>query len=440
MREDDVTTTTTSRHRRPALLFAPLTLIILLCHVLSGVDSLIVSSNRQGEALDRFKAWNNANQNQNTLQEFTVNEVPDDDRNSRISHFAPTVFTNSLQTSNAANLACRSGQLTINNEKVSGARRVKTGDTITFLNNDTSDRRTTLPDDPDKAHRFCSSRLRLIKHLSDEGMSHSPLRVLYEDDYMAIVCKPAGVHTMSWVGSFGKSLCLDEILPLLLEPPIRKRGSDSAGAEVKNNDMDMDEPLSAPLPRHRLDNRVAGPVVVAKTRRASIQIGRSFEEKTVKKEYRAIVVGEIQHTVGTSFTINSKVDGKPSETEVTVLGQTPCNLNGILTDLVLFPKTGRRHQLRVHCAEVLGTPILGDDLHSGKGGSDEVEGEGEDVPVRRKKGLYLYCQKVSLNHPISGEMVSAEIPEPFRFTRTRTKALKGFEWETRNAQDQVQVE
>jgi 23S rRNA-/tRNA-specific pseudouridylate synthase len=250
---------------------------------------------------------------------------------------------------------------------------------------------------------------------------------------------------MSWAGSFGKSLCLDEILPLVLEPPSGSgAGSGSGSGTAPDMKMNMDEPLPAPLPRHRLDQRVAGPVVVAKTRRALVEIGRSFEEKTVTKEYRAIVVGEIQNIHNsTSFTIHSDVDGRASETHVVVLGQTPCNVNGVLTDLKLFPKTGRRHQLRIHCAEVLGTPILGDDLHSGKqtrnenknkneGGENVGVGAGVGVPVRRRQGLYLYCKKVSIDHPINGEVVSAEILEPFRFTRTRNKALKGFEWAARN--------
>ena len=434
----------TRNRRRPAL--------VLLLHVLlfqsisNGAAALIITTQSSSDALERFQAWNNANTNINTLQEFTVKEevLPDDVRSCRLSHFAATVFTDSLQTSNAANLACRSGKLMLNHAKVSGARRVKTGDTITYLN-DRSDRRTTVPDDPERAERFCQSRLRLVRTLSDEGFSHSPLRVLYEDNCMAIVCKPAGIHSMSWAGSFGKSLCLDEILPLVLEPPSGSgAGSGSGSGTAPDMKMNMDEPLPAPLPRHRLDQRVAGPVVVAKTRRALVEIGRSFEEKTVTKEYRAIVVGEIQNIHNsTSFTIHSDVDGRASETHVVVLGQTPCNVNGVLTDLKLFPKTGRRHQLRIHCAEVLGTPILGDDLHSGKqtrnenknkneGGENVGVGAGVGVPVRRRQGLYLYCKKVSIDHPINGEVVSAEILEPFRFTRTRNKALKGFEWAARN--------
>ena len=269
---------------------------------------------------------------------------------------------------------------------------------------------------------------------------------------MAIVCKPVGIHSMSWSGSLGKSLCLDEILPLVLTPPGAGAPLDPTSAQHERCDDEEDgwecnddEGLPAPLPRHRLDHRVAGPVVVAKTRRASVEIGRSFEEKRVTKEYRAIVVGTVDTNAiqglldgvvsnmntssssGLSFTISSDVDGKPSETDVQVLGRTPCNINGVLTDLKLFPKTGRRHQLRIHCSRVLGTPILGDDLYW-----DETD----VVSVRKRQGLYLYCKKVSIDHPLLGshKVVSAEIQEPLRFTRTRKKARKGYEWSKAHAE------
>mmetsp|Transcript_793 Transcript_793/g.1670 ORF Transcript_793/g.1670 Transcript_793/m.1670 type:complete len:453 (-) Transcript_793:162-1520(-) len=398
-------------------------------------NNININNNNNGyelsldEARDKFDAWKTSNRNTNTVREFVVREEhlgETDERSSRMSHFAAKIFSDGLQTSNAANLACRSGKLMLNGTKVSGGRRVQAGDVIAYLN-DKSDRRTTVPDDPERAERFCASRLRLLQTMGDGGLSHSPLRVLYEDHCMAIVCKPAGIHTMSWSGSLGKSLCLDEILPLLLTPPL---------AEELDED---DEPLPAPLPRHRLDQRVAGPVVVAKTRKACVEIGRAFEDKTVTKEYRAIVVGEVgsdalaknkdgivlenDSTLSQpSFTIRSDVDDKPSETGVVVLGTTPCNVNGVLTDLKLFPRTGRRHQLRIHCAGVLGTPILGDDLYW-----EEEHQEGRSV--RRRQGLYLYCKKVTLGHPlVRDRTVTAEISEPLRYTRTREKALKGFEW------------
>jgi 23S rRNA-/tRNA-specific pseudouridylate synthase len=440
----------------------------------STPSSIIPEDHKLFETYNKFQSWKNSNKNTNILQEFQVQEkhlvastiTSNDDnhnnqksqnRNLRISHFASSNvcfgISDSLQTPNAANLACRAERLKINNEVVTGARRIKVGDVITYRN-DKSDRRTNVPsDNSERAKRFCASRLRVVKTLSDTGASHTPLRVLYEDNCMAIVCKPAGIHSMSYSGTFGKSLCLDEILPLLLQPPTEENFNN-----YNDNDENEygDEPLPAPLPCHRLDRRVAGPVVVAKTRRALVALTRCFEEKTVTKEYRALVSGEINTnntntiantntnnvTTGqgnnstklssssTSFTITSDIDGRESETEVVVLDKTSCNMNGILTDLQLFPKTGRTYQLRIHCANILQTPIIGDDLYwnyeVNEGGDDSIP---NPIPIRKRHGLYLYCRKVSIPHPLHvGKIVSAEIPEPFRITRTREKSLKGYEW------------
>jgi 23S rRNA-/tRNA-specific pseudouridylate synthase len=90
-----------------------------------------------------------------------------------------------------------------------------------------------------------------------------------------------------------------------------------------------------------------------------------------------------------------------------------------------LPITGRRHQLRRHCAEVLGAPILGDDLHTG--------GPDVNITVRRQVGLYLYCRRVAVPHPIEdNKIVSAEIPEPRRFARHREKARKGWVYSNQN--------
>lgn len=404
------------------------------------------------EAREKFDAW--ATANPSITQEFIVRKEDildayssNNDNNTtypqslRLTRFAARVFSDSLPTTNAAKLACRRGSLTLNNTEVSGGRIVLEGDILAL--SDRGDRRTSVPSDPIRADIFCEKRLRLMETMGNESKGHSPLRVLYEDRNMAIICKPAGIHTMSWSGSFGKCLCLDEILPLVLTPPEAASSGESDLGECSD-----DEGLPAPLPRHRLDRRVAGPVIVAKTRRASVEIGRSFEERRVKKEYRAIVVGKVdENTIKgltevsnidlqsshLSFTICDDIDGRPSETDVEVLARTPCNSNGFLTELKLFPKSGRQHQLRIHCAKVLGTPILGDDLYWNEGR------QSKDILVRKGQGLYLYCKRVSIDHPLVGsnKVVSADIEAPMRFPRTLKKARKGFEWTRAQAKNTI---
>ena len=106
-------------------------------------------------------------------------------------------------------------------------------------------------------------------------------------------------------------------------------------------------------------------------------------------------------------------DGLASTTVVTARGQTPCAVDGVLTDVALKPVTGRRHQLRRHCGETLGAPILGDDLYGGP---------------RKGIGLFLYCRRLAMDHPLAPGRVVCEIDEPRRFARHRAKARKGWDW------------
>mmetsp|Transcript_19997 Transcript_19997/g.59576 ORF Transcript_19997/g.59576 Transcript_19997/m.59576 type:complete len:402 (-) Transcript_19997:26-1231(-) len=339
-------------------------------------------------AAARFDAWAARAQNSTT---YTVADVPTELRDARLRHFGATTAFPELVTTNAANRACKAGRLLCNGEVSTGARVVKAGDVLTL--EAPRDRRTAVPAD-DTAGRWVAKRCRLLAALRDDARHAPPLEVLFEDDAFAVVLKPAGVHSMSWKGTLRRNqLCLDDVLPLVLAPP--------AAADA----------LPAPLPCHRLDARVAGPVVVAKTRRAHVSLCRQFEAGTVEKEYRAIVVG-----AAASGTVEQPVDGLPARTVATALGETRCAVDGVLTDVALRPKTGRRHQLRRHCAEALHAPILGDDLYG--------------AGARRGIGLYLYCRRVAVAHPLlEGRPVACEIAEPRRFTRHRAKARKGWAWE-----------
>ena len=361
-----------------------------------AIHAVIAAQLRIGAALSsaaeaRFRAWARPR----TDAVHAVACAPADSE-ARLRRYATTTaFADELVTTNAANLACRAGRLLCNGEKSSGARIVKTGDVLTLAR--PPERRTAVPDDDAKRDAWISKRERLLAALCDEARHAPPLQVLYEDDAMAVVLKPAGVHAMSWRNTLKRrQLCLDDVLPLVLEP---SRAADA---------------LPAPLPRHRLDARVAGPVAIAKSRSAHVALGRAFEKNEVDKEYGALVVGAVA-----SGTVDAPIDGLPSTTVVTARGQTPCAVDGLLSDVALKPVTGRRHQLRRHCAS-LDAPILGDDLYGGP---------------RKGIGLFLYCRRLALAHPLEpGRLVACEIDEPRRFGRHRAKARKGWDWARENGE------
>lgn len=119
---------------------------------------------------------------------------------------------------------------------------------------------------------------------------------------------------------------------------------------------------------HRLDKDTSGVLLVAKNRSCARKLTQLFREGKIQKTYWAIVDGKIrksgiiQNFIGKSFvsgeermTVTDKDRGKSAITKYRSLEEV-----GYFTLLKLSPKTGRKHQLRVHCAETLKAPILGD--------------------------------------------------------------------------------
>ncbi len=162
-----------------------------------------------------------------------------------------------------------------------------------------------------------------------------PLKVVYEDDDLAVVYKPSGMTTAS-----AKRRCLKNALAFNLKV------SQSQGR------------LAAPLPVHRLDHATEGLLVCAKTAPALATLGTQFEARKVKKTYEAIVLG---HYSGQGI-IDSPIDGKDAITRVVKIEPYTTRSGEQRSKLILEPMHGRTHQLRIHLSS-LGHPIVGDRLY-----------------------------------------------------------------------------
>lgn len=157
---------------------------------------------------------------------------------------------------------------------------------------------------------------------------------------------------------------------------------------------------------HRLDRDTSGLMVFARTAHAQRHLGLQFEKRMVKKTYVARVWGQIAEASGT-IDLPLIVDwpnrprqkvchetGKPALTDWKKSGG-----DDTTTRLKLFPKTGRSHQLRVHCL-ALGHPILGDPFYA--------TGEALDFPR-----LMLHAEELRLKHPQGGRSLKFRTPAPF---------------------------
>ena len=440
-------------------------------------DELLMNERGQGEgerqhsAAERLTRWSAA-------AAFAGEHTADVAQGAAVPlarYCASGAIFSALTSRTQANNAARRGELRLNGQEANGASRVRSGDVLSLQ---TPPPPPVSPPSLRRLERFVDT-LTLTAVRPEPGGGPEPgsgrLQVLHEDAEVAVVFKPPGVHSAPWAGTRKRwgTLTLSDALPLLLSPP----PADRAAAA----------PLAAPLPAHRLDARVGGVLVCAKSRRALAGLSALFKERRVHKVYRAIVVGEVDLSLlaardstshprlaksrgargqgsaseaegdgAQSVSIGELActaiehagdagevspagevvsvlrveeafeDGRESITEVRVLQITPCSVHGALTTLDLRPLTGRRHQLRVACALGLGAPILGDDLYHSRANTARAASNLPPLPpVRRKAGLFLQALEVTLPHPITGDTLSVRAGEMARFGKLRAKAASG---------------
>jgi 23S rRNA pseudouridine1911/1915/1917 synthase len=210
-----------------------------------------------------------------------------------------------------------------------------------------------------------------------------PVPLVFEDEYLVVVDKPAGLVVHPGAGNPSGTL----VNALL--------GRGIAGGE------DPDRPGIV----HRLDRDTSGLMVVAKGEPAYSRLVEMMAGRTVRRGYRAVVVGEGLPETGTvdspvgrdpdNPTLMTAGVGRPAVTHFEVVRQAAGH-----TMLMVRLETGRTHQIRVHLSAI-GHPVYADPLYGGA------------VPGRR---LWLHAERLSFVHPVSGEGMDFEssVPEDLR--------------------------
>lgn len=203
-----------------------------------------------------------------------------------------------------------------------------------------------------------------------------PLKIIYEDDFLAVIFKPAGIVVSG--NSFAN---INNALEQNLKPSSQK---------------------DAVIPRavHRLDYPTSGLLLISKTNVTTHYLTKLFEEKKIQKTYHAITIGKMND----SGVIDIPVDEKESKSEFKVLQSIISEKYGFLNLVELNPKTGRRHQLRKHLHGI-GNPILGDKDYF-------IEGL-----ISYGNGLYLHATSLEFIHPFTNEKVVYEKKLPKKFLK-----------------------
>lgn len=205
-----------------------------------------------------------------------------------------------------------------------------------------------------------------------------PLEVLHADHEVLVVVKPDGLLSVP-----GKGAHLSDCLMARIQAVYPEA-----------------------LLVHRLDRDTSGVMVFGLTPHAQRHLGLQFEKRQVKKTYVARVFGKVDERKGMvdlplgvdwpnrPRQMVDRENGRPALTEWRVMRS-----NNAETRLRLYPKTGRSHQLRVHCLSI-GHPILGDPLYAAG-------------PARAFGRLMLHSENLRFRHPDGGRGMSFSARAPF---------------------------
>lgn len=266
--------------------------------------------------------------------------------------------------------AARKGQLLVEGKKAKPALRVQEGQTILYP---AFFAELTEENEPKKVMTLTTADKKWLKSL-----------IMYEDADLLVLNKPPGIAVQ---GGTNQRKSLDAMLIAFYED-------------------------CKPRIVHRLDLETSGVLVFAKTLPMARWLTNAFKERLVEKVYWALVCGVPQQKEGVVFLPLTKTlervqvdlqEGLKATTAYRVIEA----LGKRIAWLELTPETGRTHQLRVHCAEGLHTPIMGD----GKYG-------GEQAYTFGRKTLQLHARQLTIPLSQGGSMMfeaplSQEMEETF---------------------------
>lgn len=225
-----------------------------------------------------------------------------------------------------------------------------------------------------------------------------PLKVFYEDENLFVVEKPANMVTHPSYGHFNDTL-VNVLLSMNVSLSMHQ-GKERAGIV------------------HRLDKETSGLLIIAKNEKAHLYLSRQFSERSVEKEYLALIWGSLKNDE-MEVTTNLKRD-KKNRKKITVssegrYSQTIFKTVEILKHISLIkaiPTTGRTHQIRVHLS-YLRHPIVGDFLY---GGHPErgIRSEIVRKAVKESKRFFLHSHKLIFRN-LDGNRVEVVSPIPQDF-------------------------
>ncbi len=247
-----------------------------------------------------------------------------------------------------------------------------------------------------------------------------PLDIVYEDDDLAVVNKPAGMMVHAGSGENENARNRGTLVNALLH---RFQSLSSTGGELRPGIV------------HRLDKSTSGLIIVAKNDRAHAALGAMFSGRRIQKTYVTLVHGSVAREKGTISAAVSRdpirrtrMTTRPGENARSAISHFDVvrRLNtrfGKFTLLRVRIETGRTHQIRVHMASI-GHSVVGDTLYGGAGQltaqpamtggrNTKKNPDAERLKLGRN---FLHAAKLEFAHPITGKALCLEAPLPEELT------------------------
>jgi 23S rRNA pseudouridine955/2504/2580 synthase len=276
----------------------------------------------------------------------------------------------------------RTGQVRLNGKRAGAGDRIEAGQTVRLPPGV-----TTLP--REEADKVVGKRTRV----SDGDAAAIQKLVIFRDDWVIALDKPPGLAVQ---GGSGTGRHIDGLLDALR--------------------FGLGE---RPRLVHRLDKDTSGLLLIARTGQAARLLSESFRDRETEKLYWAVVAGVPSKEEGT---IDLPLAKRPGARDLETMqvdhehGQKALTRFRLLDRagdraalLALWPRTGRTHQLRVHCA-AMGCPILGDRKYGGE--------EALLSAVTDARRLHLHARRLALPHPSGKGQLELEAEPPPHFRRT----------------------